>query len=348
MRAWRLHEPGSLDGLRLDEVPDPQLGPQDVLVRVRALGLNSSELQLILGYWEGRGVHAQRRLPFIAGREAAGDVVAVGAAVESHAIGDRVLIHPYWPCGRCAQCEAGDDNRCPNRDHVGRNIPGAWSELVRAPARCALTLPAGLSHRAAVALAVAGATSWHMLIVRGGLRSDEVALILGGASGIGTAAIQIARLAGARVIATAGGPAKAQRLLELGADHALDHSAPDELAPAVRDLTGGRGADIVYDAIGGPAFGAGLDALSLGGRLIVGGYMAGDVVELSLPAMTMTEASVIGSGGWTMRTTRRVLELAAAGRLKPIVDSVHPFEELPRGHERLRRREAFGKVLVVM
>jgi NADPH:quinone reductase-like Zn-dependent oxidoreductase len=347
MKAWRLHSIGSIDGLRLDEVPTPTVGDNDVLVRVRALGLNSSELQIILGFWEGRGIHSQRTLPFVIGREAAGDVVEVGSAVQSPAVGDRVLVHAYWPCGVCEDCEAGDDNVCPHREHVGRNVPGTFAEFVRVPSRFALPLPDGVTCEAAAALSVAGATSWHMLMVRGNLRADEVVLFVGGTSGIGTAGIQIAQLAGAHVIATAGGARKVSALKELGVDHALDHNELVEFAAAVRDLTDGRGVDLVYDAVGGPGFTSGLASLRRGGRLIVGGYMSGERVSLDLPAMTAEETSVIGSGGWTLRTTRRVLDLIAAHRLRPIVDSVYTFDELPRGQERLQKREAIGKVLVV-
>src|SRR5262245_30413663 len=143
MRAWRLHEPVALENLRLDEVDDPAPGPDDVVVAVRAIGLNSSELQVVSGFWEGRGVHAKRTLPFVVGREAAGEVVAVGSDVQERAVGDRVLVHAYWACGRCEHCRSGWENICPNRDHVGRNVPGAYAELIRLPARFALPLPEG-------------------------------------------------------------------------------------------------------------------------------------------------------------------------------------------------------------
>ncbi len=346
MKAWQLHEVGTPAGLRFDEIEPPPLADEDALVRIGAIGINSSELQIVTGFWEGRGIHSRRKLPFTIGLEGAGEVVAVGPRVRGVAVGDRVAIHYIWSCGVCEDCVSGSENTCQNPSHFGRSVPGAYAELVRVPARFLVPLPAGLSVRDAAALFVAAATSWHMLITVGALTVGETVLVSGGSSGIGSVAVQLARLAGARVIATAGGAAKLERLRTLGAEHAIDHAAVPDFGEAVRELTGGRGVDLAYDAVGGRAFLAALAALRNRGRLIAGGYMGGTEVPLSVVGLTGTETQILGSSSWTRAEARSVLELAAEGRIAPVIDSVFPFDELPRALERLRSRETFGKVVV--
>jgi NADPH:quinone reductase-like Zn-dependent oxidoreductase len=346
MKAWRLHEVGAPAGLRLDEVERPPLGGEDALVRIGAIGINSSELQIVTGFWEGRGIHSRRTLPFTIGLEGAGEVVDVGPHVRDLAVGDRVAIHYVWSCGVCVDCVTGSENTCLNPTHFGRSVPGAYAEFARVPARFLIPLPPRLSVRDAAALFVAAATAWHMLVTVGRLTVDETVLITGGSSGIGSAAVQLARLAGAHVIATAGGTAKVERLRSLGAEHAIDHAAVPDFGETVRELTRGRGVDLAYDAVGGSAFLAAIAALRHRGRLVAGGYMGGSEVPLSVVGLTGTEAQILGSSSWTRAEARRVLELAAAGRIAPVIDSVFPFEELPRALERLQSRKTFGKVVV--
>jgi NADPH:quinone reductase-like Zn-dependent oxidoreductase len=346
VRAWRLHEPGSLEGLRLDKVEPPEPGPGEVLVRLRAIGLNSSELQLVTGFWEGVGVHSERRLPHIPGIEGAGEIAAVGEGVDVSRAGEQVAVHYHWDCGECQQCLTGWGNTCDCAPHWGRNRPGAWAEYSVVPARFALPLPDGVSPKDAAASLVAYSTAWQMLVVHGQLEPAETALIVGGSSGIGTAGIVLARLAGARCIATAGGAHKLARLRELGAEFAIDHNEQPNFAPAVLAATGGVGVDLVYDAIGGHGFTSGVASLRKRGRLIIGGYMAGSAPVLDLTAMTGSEVRIMGSSSWTPLTAQRVLDLVGRRDLMPVVHANLAFEELPRGLAMLRDREVVGKVVV--
>jgi len=346
VRAWRLHEIGSPRGLRLDEVPRPELGAADALVAIEAIGINSSELQIVTGYWEGRGIHSRRTLPFTIGLEGAGEVVEVGPQARGVAVGDRVAIHYVWSCGICEDCVTGAENTCQNPTHFGRSAPGAYAELARVPAAFLIPLPDALGVRDAAALFIAAATAWHMLIAVGRLAAGETVLVTGGSSGIGSAAIGVARLAGARVIATAGGPAKAERLRALGVEHAIDHAELPAFGALVRELTGGRGVDVAFEAIGGMAFVEALAALRHRGRLVAGGYMGGAEIPLSVVGLTGSEAQILGSSSWTRAQARLVLDLAAEGRIAPVIDSVFPFAELPRALERLQSRATFGKVVV--
>jgi NADPH:quinone reductase-like Zn-dependent oxidoreductase len=346
VRAWRLHDVGSPAGLQLDDVPVPVLEPGDALVRIDAIGINSSELQIVTGYWEGRGIHSARTLPFTIGLEGAGEVVAVAPGVRAVAVGDRVAIHYIWSCGTCDDCVRGSENTCRRPAHFGRSVPGAYAELARVPAEFLVPLPLAVGARDAAATFIAAATAWHMLIRVGALAAGETVLVTGGSSGIGSAAIQLARLAGARVIATTGGPVKTARLRDLGAEHAIDHRAQPDFGDAIRALTAGRGVDLAYDAVGGTTFAAALASLRTRGRLVAGGYMGGAEVPLSIVGLTGSEARILGSSSWTRAEARRALDLVASGRIVPVIDSVFPFEALPQALERLASREAFGKIVV--
>lgn len=344
MRAWRLHAVGSLDHLRLDEVPEPTCGPDDVLIRVRAIGLNSSELQLINGEWEG--YHHGRTLPMSPGIEAAGDVIAVGERVSDRAVGDRVAVHYWWSCGRCDQCLDGWENTCLQRRQFGRTVDGAYQEIARVPAEFTVPFAASVSYEAAAALSTAAATAWHMLIRHGALRAGEWVLITGASSGIGVAGAQVARLAGARLIGTAGSPEKVARLRELGIEHAIDHRATPDFTQQVLAITAGRGVDVVYDVPGAATIPPALLALRPRGRLILGGYMSGKVASLDLITAIAREWRIVGSATWTRPELRRVLALVAEGALTPVIDSVFPFEALPEGLRKMERRDLVGKIVV--
>ncbi|GIW07137.1 MAG: oxidoreductase [Dehalococcoidia bacterium] len=344
MRAWRLHAVGSIDNLRLDEVAEPACGPDDVLIRVRAIGLNSSELQLINGEWEG--YHHGRTLPMAPGIEAAGEVIAVGERVADRAVGDRVTVHYWWSCGVCDQCLDGWENTCLQRRQFGRTVDGAYQEVARVPAQFAIPLADPVSFEAAAALSTAAATAWHMLIRHAALRAGEWVLITGASSGIGVAGVQVARLAGARVIGTAGSPEKLRRLRELGVQHVIDHREEPDFTRHVLAITGGRGVDVVYDVPGAATIPPALLTLRPRGRLVLGGYMSGKTASLDLIAGIAKEWRIYGSATWTRPELRHILDLTAQGALTPVIDSVFPFEALPEGLRKMERRDVVGKIVV--
>lgn len=355
MKAWRVHELGALGNLSLDDVDKPAVGAHDVLVRVRAIGLNSSEAQIIRGEFEQEGMRTpfwwRTPLPLIPGIEAAGEVVEVGAEVKSHAVGDRVTVSYWWCCGQCDACVSGMENMCTAGPHFGttqfgRLTDGAYAEFARVPAEFAIHLPEGVSYEAAAALTVAGGTAWHMLMVHGALQADETVLITGAASGIGTVALQLAKLAGARTIATAGNAAKLARLQEMGADHVIDHTSNPTFSATVRELTGGRGVDLVYEVPGAATIGEALSSLRPRGRIVVGGYMSGKMAEINLAQLIIYEARIFGSASWTRTTLRHVLDLASRGVVTPSIDSTWGFDELPAALEKLQRRDIVGKLVV--
>jgi NADPH:quinone reductase-like Zn-dependent oxidoreductase len=343
MRAWRLNELSGIDALTLDEVDMPEPGPGEVRVRVEAVGINSSELQLLQGYWTEAGVPPS--LPHIAGTEGAGIVDAVGDGVTEPAVGTRIFTNYWWNCGTCHECLSGWENTCENAIRQGRHVPGAYGEYLCMPADQAIPVPEPMDSIGAAALGVVGATAWHMLFVHAGLKAGETVLITGGSSAIGTIATLLARLAGAKVIATAGHDWKLDRMKELGADLVINHTNEPDFTARVRDFTGGEGVGVVYEAVGDATFGAAMRSMRPRGRLIVGGYMGGATTQLSLIGVLAGEFRIFGSRSWTRDTMRRVLSLGATGQLPPIIDSVFDFEKLPEGLRKLEDRNVFGKVV---
>lgn len=344
MKAWRLNELTGLPGLKLEQADDPTPGPHDVVVKVGAIGLNSSELQLMEGFWTSHGVPP--RLPHIPGIEAAGEIVAVGAEVTQDRLGERVTANYWWPCGECSECLAGWENTCLRAGRLGRFTEGTYAELVRLPANCAIKIGDTTSYAEAVALTVAAGTAWHMLMVHGELSAGQTVLITGGASAIGTAAIEVAKLSSARIIATAGHDWKLEAMKSLGAELVINHTEEPDFREKVMAFTNGTGVDIAYEAVGDHTFDAALASLRPRGRLIVGGYMGGVHSKIDLAAIIQNEARIYGSRSWSRATLIKVLELAARGDLRAIIDSRWAFDKLPDAMQKIIDRKVCGKVVV--
>lgn len=348
MKAWRLPH-SKADRLDLEDVPAPEPEAGEVLVAVRAIGLNSSEMQLIRGDWEGPGVY--RPYPMIPGIEAAGEIAAVGAGVPADRIGERVTVHYRWACGDCSECVGGNENTClvaaaPTAPKFGRTTDGAYAEYARVPAGFAVRIPDGVPYVDAAAMTVSGGTAWHMAMVRGQVRANETVLVTGGSSGVGTMLVQIARLAGCRVAATAGGPQKARRLQELGVDLVLDHRSDDDWVEPLRRLSGGAGIDCVLDIAGAGTWPRFMPAMRQRGRVIVGGYMSGAHAGFDLKESTIREVAILGASSWTRNALRDVLSLAAHGALRAVIGARFPFERLPEGLAMLRERTSYGNLVV--
>ena len=340
MKAVRFHEHGGRDVLRLDDVPDPVPGDDDVLVRVRACALNHFDVDLRenVSRWPVA-------LPWTLGLEFAGDVAAVGAGVQGLAEGQRVWVLHEIPCLSCAHCLTGEDNRCLAADMWSVQRPGGYAEYVVAPARAVYPLPASVSYEAAAAGQIVFTTAWHMLVTRGGLEAGETVLVSAAGSGVGHAAIQIAKLAGATVVTTAGSDEKLENARADGADHTINYRHED-VTKRTLELTSGRGVDLVVEHLGGEQFAACLGALRKGGRLVTCGGHAGEVVPLDIIPFFRNEWQVIGSRTGTTQEVRLVMGLIADGRLHPRVHAVLPLAEAAEAHRILESREHFGKVVL--
>lgn len=339
MQAARFHGHGGPEVFRYEEAPDPVAGPGEVLVRVRACALNHLDL------WQRRGLERVTiPFPHISGAEVAGDVVAAPGG--EWAPGTRVMLQPGLSCGRCAACLAGADNTCARYDVLGYQSDGGYAELVRVPAVNVVPIPEHLSYVDAAAFPLTFLTAWHMLVARARLAYGETVLVVAGTSGVGQAAIQLARRFGARVIATAGSDAKRARCLELGADEVIDHHGTD-LGAEARRLTGRRGVDVVVEHVGTATWANSVRALAPGGRLVTCGNTTGWDAAIDLRFLFSRQLSLLGS---YMGTKSELLQAAALlfdGRVRPLVDTVLPLAEAAEAHRRLEAGEVSGKLVLV-
>ena len=340
MRAVLFHEHGGLDKLRLEDVPIPDVGPDEVLVRVRACGVNRLDLLVR----EGR-VGARVQLPHISGSEVAGDVARVGDRVAGVAERQRVVVAPYLFCDRCEYCLAGDETLCLSGDIVGLTGNGGYAEYVAVPARNLVPIPEDVSYDDAAAVTLATLTAWHMLVERARVKAGEDVLVLAAGSGVGSSAVQIAKLSGARVIATAGSEEKVKLALDLGADHAINYLERDFLQE-VRRITGKRGVDVVVEHVGTDTWEKSVGCLARGGRLVICGTTSGAEGKTNLWQLFAKQLNLIGSYGGTRRELQTVLKLVADGRLRPVVDRSMPLEQAAEAQWLLQERRHFGKLIL--
>lgn len=337
MKAVRFHEHGGREVLKVDEVDDPVSAEDEVLVRVRSVGLNHFDIDLRenISRWP-------LPLPHTLGVEFAGEVAQ---AAHGFSEGDPVWVLHEIPCLQCEYCLAGWDNICTAAEMFSVQRPGGYAELVCAPVRAVFPLPDRDSHAAAAAGQTVFTTAWHMLVTRGEVRPGETVLVSAAGSGVGHAAIQIAKLAGATVITTAGTDEKLERAREDGADHGINYRRENVTERAL-ELTGGRGVDLVIEHVGGDQFAQCLGALRKNGRLVTCGGHAGEVVPFDIIPLFRNEWRVIGSRTGTTAEVKRVMELIADGTLRPRIHAALPLEQAAEAHRIIEAREQYGKVLL--
>jgi NADPH:quinone reductase-like Zn-dependent oxidoreductase len=338
MRAVRFMRTGGPEVLDLGEVPVPEPGPGEALVRIRAAGLNHLDIWLRTGA-------LPVPLPHVPGSDGAGEVAAVGPGVTEVREGDRCLIAPMRFCGRCAACAAGAQHLCEGFVIFGTDSPGTYAEYTVAPVRSLLPLPEGLSFTDAAATPVAGLTAWHTLVARARLSPGETCLIHSAGSGLGSFAVQIAGLAGARVLATVGDRAKVSQAEALGAEVIVRPEHPD-LAAEVRARTGGRGVDVVLDHVGADLFAANLACLGRGGRLVVCGTTTGGDVAFNLRALFGPQQSILGARLGSLGELARLVDLVASGTIRPVIGTTFPLAEAKAAHARMEGRAVFGKLVL--
>ena len=338
MKAAVIRKHGEADVLENLEWPDPKPGPGEVLVRVRACALNRRDI------WVRRGLR-DKRLPNILGTDVAGEVAALGRGVQGLTVGAKVILYPVLICGRCAFCRSGDENACEEIKVLGAAVDGGYAELIAVPEQNVFSMPEGATFSEAASIPVVFLTAWHMLVTRCRVRPGEAVLVMGGSSGIGSAAIQIARLFGATVIATARSDDKRQRCRDLGADHALDHGK-QPIAEEARRLTDGRGADVVFEHVGTATWTESLKALARKGRLAICGQTTGNEVTLDLMRFFAQNQTIHGTFIGTRAEFYELLQLFSARRLRTVVDRVFPLAEAAQAHRRMERREHFGKIVL--
>ena len=340
MRALTLRGHGGLDQVVLATLPDPVPGPGEVRVRVRAAALNH------LDVWVRRGWPALKlRFPHVLGSDMAGEVDEVGAGVDGSLKGRRVVVVPGLSCGRCGFCLSGRENLCREFVLLGEHVCGGEADYLCVPATHVLPIPDAMSFHTAAALPVTFQTAWHMLTARAPVGPGSWLLVHAAGSGVGSAAVQIGKLFGATVIATAGGARKCESAIQLGADHVIDHEKQDFLEE-VRRLTGKRGVDVVFEHTGEATWPKSLRSLVQGGSVVTCGATTGPNGAIDLRFLFARQLNVLGSTMGTRAELLEVLGHVAAGKLKPVIDRVLPLAEGVRAQELLESRQAFGKVIL--
>jgi NADPH:quinone reductase-like Zn-dependent oxidoreductase len=344
MKAIRFHSFGDAGVLRYEDAPAPEVQPADVLINLKAAALNHLDIFVREGSRE-----KNIRLPHIPGCDGAGVIAAAGSDVLGFKPGDRVLISPGLSCGTCEACVRGEETFCRQYRVLGTQEDGTYAEYVKLPAGNVLPVPDGLSFEEAAAMPLVFLTAWHMLVTRAQVRPGETVLVQGAGSGVGSAAIQIAKLKGARVVATAGSAEKLEKARLLGADELINYRESDFVEVA-RKLTGKRGVDVVFEHIGGEIFARSLLALGKGGRLVTCGSTTQYMANVDIRYLYSRQQSLLGSWmGWK----RELAELlgyfgGSSPQLKPVVDSVFPLARAREAQERMEERKNFGKVVLAI
>jgi len=334
-----LREHGGPEVLREEQLPIPEPGPREVRVKIRAVSLNHLDL------WVRRGGPAfHLEYPHRLGSDIAGVVDAVGPGARA-TVGTKVVVQPGLSCGVCSACLGGEDNLCRYYKILGENTQGGYCESIVVPEQNLAPYPERLDFAHAAAGILPFLTAWQMVVRKARVAPGDNVLVQGAGSGVGVAAIQIAKLHGARVIATAGSAAKLERAKALGADDVIDYTTAD-FAAIARGLTGKRGVDAVIEHVGGDTFTASIKAVRNGGRIVTCGATSGFHPKIDLRHIFFRQIEILGSTMGSKADLLAVLAHVAAGRLQPVVDRVMPLAQAADAHRVLEARAAFGKVVL--
>lgn len=340
MKAAYFEEHGEPEVLGTGELPDPEAGEGEVVVQVRAVALNHLDL------WTRRGLPGlDLPLPHVGGSDVAGVVASTGPGVREWGPGDRVVVNPALWCGACEWCQRGEQSLCDDFHILGEHVHGGAAERVAVPTRNLYRIPEALDFATAAAAPLVFQTAWRGLVGRGRLRAGETALITAASGGVGTAAVQIARHAGARVFAVTSGPENVERVEALGADRVVDRRDESFSEVAWRE-TGKRGVDLVFDSVGQATWKECVRALAKRGRLVTYGATTGADGTQDIRRMFWKQLEIRGTTMASRSEFERVMGLIVAGELHPVVDRVWPLERIRDAHERLEAGEQFGKIVL--
>jgi NADPH:quinone reductase-like Zn-dependent oxidoreductase len=341
LKAIVINEHGGTEVMKFTDFPDPEIGPGEVLVEVKACALNHLDL------WVRRGLPGiDFKFPHILGCDVSGVVKEVGQNVTNVKPGDSILVSPGVSCMHCEKCLSGQDNLCRFYHIVGYARPGGYAQYLKIPSVNALPIPGKLSFEEASSVPLVFLTAWHMLVNRARLRAGETVLVHAAGSGVGSAAIQIAKVLNARVIATASTQAKLAKALELGADEVINYTEKD-FAAEVRRMTSKRGVDVVVEHTGVATFEKSILSMATGGRLVTCGATTGYAAQLDLRHLFARHLNLLGSYMGEKHELVEVLKFFQTGQLRAVVDRVMPLKDAALAHKALEDRSQFGKVVLV-
>lgn len=340
MKAIVFHEFGGPEKLHYEEAPDPKFGGDEALIRVRACALNHLDL------WAREGTRSERiPMPHISGCDISGEVVEVGSLVKNQKPGDKVLIAPGISDGTCEYCSSGWDSLCENYKIIGYETQGGYAEYVTVPRSNILPIPDKLTFEEAAAIPLVFLTAWHMLTTRAHLTAGETVLVWAAGSGVGSAAIQVAKVLGANVIATAGSEEKLEKARKLGADWVINHHNQDVPAE-VKRVTNGKKANVVFDHVGQATWEKSMRSMAPRGRLVNCGVTSGGKAEVDIRYVFVRQFSLMGSYMGGRGELLKVLTFFESGRLKPVVDSVFPLKDAALAQTKMEKSEHFGKIVL--
>lgn len=340
MKAVVFYENGEVDKLMYTDMEKPKISPYEVLVKVKACALNHLDI------WVRQGLPGiEIPMPHILGSDIAGEVAEVGMEVKNFRPGDKVLIAPGVRCRKCVYCITNSDSMCNSFKIMGFQVQGGYAEFAKAHVDNIIPISDKFSFEEWAAVPLVFLTAWHMLITRGQLKPGENVLIHAAGSGIGSAAIQIARLSGARVITTARGEKKVEKAKQLGADEVIDYSK-ENYAERVRLITNNKGADLIFEHIGPDTWEKNLQCLARGGRMVVCGATSGPTSNIDIRFLFMKQHTIIGCYMGSKKELLDVLNLVELGRLRPVIDSTFPLKEAQEAHQKMLNRENFGKIVL--
>ena len=341
MKAVFINEHGGTDKLTYGDRPNPEFAPGEIMLRVRASALNHLDLNLR----EGRTYNGP--LPRILGCDIAGEVAAISPnASTSLKLGDRVILNNRVTCGTCPNCQLGLDQSCPKQQRIGVDRDGGHAEYITAPAVNAHVIPDAMDFTEAAALPIAAHTVWHCMVTQAGVRPWDDVLVQAAGSGVGSMAIQIAKMVGARVITTAGSQWKLDKAKEWGADEVINYRETPNFSERVKELTGGQGVDLVFDCVGADVWQENLQSLKAGGRLVITGVTSGATANLDLSLLQGKPLHLMGSGGRSNRTFADFMKVVHHGSLRGIPGRVFPLDEVGAAHQAMHDRDFYGKIVI--
>ena len=341
MKAVFINEHGGTDKLTYGDRPNPEVAPGEIMLRVRASALNHLDLNLR----EGRTYNGP--LPRILGCDIAGEVAAISPnASTSLKLGDRVILNNRVTCGTCPNCQLGLDQSCPKQQRIGVDRDGGHAEYITAPAVNAHVIPDAMDFTEAAALPIAAHTVWHCMVTQAEVRPWDDVLVQAAGSGVGSMAIQIAKMVGARVITTAGSQWKLDKAKEWGADEVINYRETPNFSERVKELTGGQGVDLVFDCVGADVWQENLQSLKAGGRLVITGVTSGATANLDLSLLQGKPLHLMGSGGRSNRTFADFMKVVHHGSLRGIPGRVFPLDEVGAAHQAMHDRDFYGKIVI--
>lgn len=341
MRAAVIREHGGLEQVRVEEISDPKCAEDEVVVNVRSAGLNHLDIWVRKGRGEGKLSE-----PHVLGSDAAGVVIAVGAKVKAVAVGDEVVLNPGISCGCCDYCNRGEQSECVSFGIVGLSRQGTFAEQVAVPARNVFSKPSHMSFNEAGAFVLAHLTAWRMLMTRAQLRPGQSVLIHGIGGGVALSALQLAKLAGARVIVTSSSDEKLDLAGRIGADHTINYETGNDVVQYAKDLTSGAGVDIVIDTVGAATWPIDFSAVRRGGKIVLCGVTSDAEAVTDLRALYWNQLTIMGSTMGSNEDFRQMVKAVAVAKLRPVIDSVTPLENIADAMGKMEAAEQFGKIVL--